>query len=365
MFAADLIPHLAGLDVNQRVAVLRATDGPSVRYGVPASILSSGGQRDTRVKVRVRSVRALARLVREWRPDIIQAHGGEALKYVVLGVPRANGRLVYRRIGAWPETIAGARLTTYGLMMRRAGRVVAVGDTLRRDTVEVFHVAPDRVVSIPNGVELSRLKPTRERKWTRRDLGIPPRAEVILSLGALSWEKDPLAHLEVCARVFSARPRAVHLFVGDGPLRLAVQEGITRLGLNRRIQVLGARADVADLLAASDILLIASRMEGMPGTAIEAGVVGVPVAGFAVAGMPEVVRDGETGRLITPARVDALAECVVDLLSHPSMRREMGRRAQERCRNLFDIREVAPRYLGVYEELLGRRRPTAHVESGP
>lgn len=364
MFAADLIPHLATWDVEQRVAVLRAADGPSVRYAAPARALLSGGLVAPGLKLRLRSARALAGLVREWRPDIIQAHGGDALKHVVLGARTGNARLVYRRIGARPDSMGGARLTSYGLMMRRAAKVVAVGEALRRETVEIFGVPPQRVISIPNGVDLRRLEPTKERDRIRQELGIPPRAEVILSLGALAWEKDPLAHLDVSARVLAARPRAFHLIVGDGPMRAAVEEGMARLGVNGRVRVLGARDDVADLLAASDVLLLASRVEGMPGTAIEAGIAGVPVAGFAIAGIPQVVRDGESGRLAPPGHVEGLAECVVDILSHPRKRTAMGRRAQKRCRELFDIRVVAPRYMGVYQEIVAGSRSTAHQESG-
>jgi glycosyltransferase involved in cell wall biosynthesis len=351
MFAADLIPHLAESNVEQRVAVLRTTDGSSVRYGVPTSVLSSGGLLAPGVKLRLRSTRALAGLVRGWRPDIIQAHGGEALKYVALGVRAGNLRLVYRRIGARPESMAGARLTTYRLMMRRALRVVAVGEALRRETVEAFGVPPERVISIPNGVDLQRMEPTRERERTRRDLGIPPRAEVILSLGALSWEKDPLAHLEVSSRVLASRPRAFHLMVGDGPLRAAVEEGMAGLGLNGRARALGPREDVADLLAACDVLLQASRVEGMPGSVIEAGMLGVPVAAFALADIPEVVVDGETGRLAPVGDTHALAERVIEILASPERRAAMGRAALKRCRGRFDIRVVAPRYLEMYRQL--------------
>jgi glycosyltransferase involved in cell wall biosynthesis len=351
MFAADLILHLAQEDVQQQVAVLRATDGPSVRYGAQVTVLSSRSLVAAGPKLALRSARSLAELVRGWRPDVIQAHGGEALKYVVLSVRGVNNRLVYRRIGARPDSLAGIRLRTYRVMMRRAERVVAVGEVLRKETIEIFGVPPERVTSIPNGVDAQRLEPTRESERTREELGIPPRAEVILSLGALSWEKDPLAHVEVAARVLAARPRAFHLMVGDGPLRAAVEERMARLRLDGRARILGARGDVADLLASSDVLLLASRVEGMPGTAIEAGMAGVPVAGFAIAGIPQVVRDGESGRLVPPGRVDALAECVVDMLSHPSRRAAMGRRAQERCRTLFDIHVVAPRYLELYRDL--------------
>ncbi|HEV8420263.1 MAG TPA: glycosyltransferase family 4 protein [Actinomycetota bacterium] len=359
MFAADLI-RLLDVDVEQRVAVLRAAADHPVRYGAPATVLSSRGLPTPRLNVDLPAGRALAGLVRQWHPHIIQAHGGDALKSVVLAARNGNRRLVYRRIGAVPPSLSTARRAAYGLMMRRALRVVAVGEALRRETVEVFGVSPDRAVSIPNGVDSHRMVPSKSREEIRRELGIPPRAEVILSLGALTWEKDPLAHVETSARVLRARRHAFHVFVGEGPLRKDVAQAVARRGLTGRVRLLGARDDIPDLMTASDVLLLASRVEGMPGTAIEAGMAGVPVAAFAIAGIPEVVEDGQTGRLAAAGQVDELSDSVIDLLSHPASRRAMGLLAQERCRKLFDIRVVAPRYLGLYQELVAAKEPAAH-----
>ena len=78
--------------------------------------------------------------------------------------------------------------------------------------------------------------------------------------------------------------------------------------------LLGARDDVPDLLAASDVLLLASRTEGMPACVIEAGIAGVPVAGYALSGVPEAVVSGETGLLVPPGDRDALVEAVDTLI---------------------------------------------------
>jgi glycosyltransferase involved in cell wall biosynthesis len=145
---------------------------------------------------------------------------------------------------------------------------------------------------------------------------------------------------------------------------------MARLALNGRARAVGPRDDVADILAACDVLLQASRVEGMPGSVIEAGMLGLPVAAFALADIPEIVVDGETGHLAPPGDTQALAQRVIQLLATPERTAAMGTAARKRCRDLFDIRVVAPRYLEVYRQLaVGNGAPTSRrrerERSGP
>jgi glycosyltransferase involved in cell wall biosynthesis len=204
-------------------------------------------------------------------------------------------------------------------------------------------------VTIPNGVDPRRLVSTRGRDATRRLLGIPSNAAVVLSIGALTWEKDPLAHVEVGGRLLGEIDGLVHVMVGDGPMRAKVENAIVRQGVRDRVLSLGSRDDVPDLLAASDVVLLASRSEGMPATLIEAGMAGLPVAAYAVAGVPEVVADGITGLLAAPGDADGLADCVLRLLRDPRARNAMGRAARTRCLTMFDIELIAPQYRAIYE----------------
>jgi glycosyltransferase involved in cell wall biosynthesis len=352
IFASDLIRTLVGLGVEQRVAVLRGSS-VQVPFDAPTTLLEGGRWRVPGLKVDPGAIRRLRELASAWPPDVVQAHGGEALKYAVLALLGTATPIIYRRIGLAPDWLRGARRTVYGSLMRRAVRVVAVAEEVRRETVDAFHVPSANVVTIPNGVDGRRMGRTRSPKETRRNLGVPAGTPVVLSLGAISWEKDPRTHLRITARVLRER-ELVHLWVGDGPMREALRAEADRVGLDGRLQILGSRADVADFLAAADVLLFASRTEGMPAAVIEAGMAGVPVAGFAIAGVPEVVLDGETGILAPPGDVEDLARQVSALLGDQQRRRGMGKAARERCLAQFEIGHIAPRYLSLYEEVVRR-----------
>lgn len=363
VFAADLVGELAKGGLDQSVAVLRTSgrDGPRYRAAVHRLGAETDRPRPTSGVVRVARLRRLLRA----NPDaLVQAHGGEALKYVAVAAATSpNTKVVYRRIGTAPTSIlTGPRRVGHALLMGRAAAVVAVSDAVRDETLRVFGLAPDRIVTIPNAVEPARVAPRTDRVSARAELGLAGDEVVVLSLGALSWEKDPLAALAATAPLLRSSPKVVHLFVGDGPLRHEVDASVQREGLERQARVCGARQDVGDVLAAADLLLVASRadgMEGMPATVIEAGFAGLPVAAYAVAGVPEVVVDGETGLLSRPGDREALAAAVAALVADPEGRRRLGEAGAERCRARYSIAAVAPQYLRLYERLAAAPAPVA------
>jgi glycosyltransferase involved in cell wall biosynthesis len=358
IFASDLILALNEAGVTQSVAVLRGTTGPRVSYEAEEFRLQSGrGIRPLHLDPR--SILRLRSAIRRWKPDLVQAHGGDSVKHSGLAV---GGRIpiVYRWIGVPQGRVASQpRKALYGALLKRSARVVAVAEAVRRELCRMFGFMADRVVTIPNGVDRRRLEPATDPAQMRRELDISPDAPVLLSLAALAWEKDPIGRLNVAARVLRQEPAAVYVMAGAGALRGEIEARVQQNSLGARVRVTGPRADVGDLLNMSDVLLMASRpdgMEGMPGVAIEAGMAGVPVVGYPVAGLPEVVVDGRTGFLVPFQDEEGLAGRVLELMGDEQGRRAMGQEARRVCAR-FDIREVAPRYLELYEEVTGRVGP--------
>lgn len=352
IFAGALMGTLNELGVEQRVAVLRSADPDGVRFPVPFVTLSDGGRPLPVLGLEVVAVRRLQAAVRDQRPDIVQVHGGEPLKLAVAAGIRVP--IVYRRIGGVPSWLAsGPRRRVYGRLMRRVAAVVTVADSLREETIRVFGLPPTAVVTIPNGVDPPSLHPRRDPEAVRDELGIPWDAAVTVAVGALVPEKDPLAALDVMAPLLRDRPDAVHLVVGDGPLRAQVREWADASPRAGAVRVLGRRDDVGDLLHAADVLIFASPpggMEGMPASLIEAGLCGLPVVGFDVAGAGEVVEDGVTGHLVPWGDPAGFRARLTGLLDDPAARKAMGDRAKERC-SRFDIAAVAPRYLDLYRKV--------------
>jgi len=352
IFASDLAATLPDW-VDQRFTVLRPPLAEGLFEGrgvhLVGSHLAVPG-----LRLDLRAVGELRSEMTRWKPHVVHAHGGEAFKSVAAAGIHLPVPVLYRKIGSAPPWIrSGIRLRAHRRLLSRADRIVAVAESVKRELISLFGVREEQVVVVPRGVDPSRLRPIRPRIDVRRELGIEADASVVLSLGALNWEKDPLTHLRITLPELSSG-RLVHVFAGDGPLRAELASAVTQAGVNDGVRVLGSRSDIGDLLGASDMLLLASRTEGMPGCLIEAGMAGLPSVAFDVAGVTEVVSHERSGFVLPVGDLEGMRGALRALASDPSRRATMGDEARRRCER-FDIAHVARRYEEVYLQMGARQ----------
>jgi N-acetyl-alpha-D-glucosaminyl L-malate synthase BshA len=170
--------------------------------------------------------------------------------------------------------------------------------------------------------------------------------------------KRAVKAVEVLARVAKERP-AVLLMVGDGPDRAACEERARELGVRDRVRFVGAQAEVEALLPLADLFLLPSEYETFGLAALEAMACGTPAVAFAAGGLPEVIRDGVDGVLVTPHDDEEMGRVVLALLADAPRRATMSRAAREGAVARFGLDRVVP----VYEDLY--RRVTAAPVGGP
>jgi glycosyltransferase involved in cell wall biosynthesis len=195
------------------------------------------------------------------------------------------------RVGAWVRMLA--------FRYRLGGVVpVAVADEVRA-SIQQLYGYPDPPL-IPNGIPTDEYAPDPDRRvqW-RQAHGIEPHATVLVHVGRFAPPKNHALLIEAFAQVRSDAPLYL-LLVGGGELENAVREQVAALGLQGRVRFLGMRADVADILRASDVFVLSSRWEGNPLSVLEAMAAGLPVVSTAVGGVPELVQEGVTGLLVPP-----------------------------------------------------------------
>jgi glycosyltransferase involved in cell wall biosynthesis len=351
LFASDLAATLPDW-IDQRFTVLHppVAEGLFERQGVhlvDPHLAVPGLGLDLRAMSHLRSQ------ITGWKPDLVHTHGGEAFKSVVAAGVGLRVPVLYRKIGSAPPWIReGIRLRAHRRLLKRADVIVAVAESVKRELISLFRVREQRVVVVPRGVDPSRLQPTRSRIEIRRELGIDPDATVVLSLGALNWEKDPLTHLRITLPAIRSG-LLVHVFAGDGPLRAELASAVARADVGDSVRILGSRGDIGDLLGASDVMLLASRTEGMPGCLIEAGMAGLPSVAFDVAGVSEVVSHQRSGFVLPVGDREGMRQALLALASDASLRVSMGSEARKRVER-FDIAHVARQYEDVYRRIGGR-----------
>jgi glycosyltransferase involved in cell wall biosynthesis len=222
----------------------------------------------------------------------------------------------------------------------------------QRATYETMGVAPDRMVTVPNGVR-PRTR-VLGRDAARRELGLDPRQPVVMTVGRLTVMKGHRYLLDAVPRLLRSFPDLVLVIIGEGHLRGALAEQAERLGVAQAVRLVGHRADARQLLDAADVFVLPSRHEGMPLVVLEAMDAGLPVVGTRVIGTSEAVADGVSGRLVPPQSPDALAAAIDELMGDPVLRRRMSAGGRRRYEELFTATRMARRTTAVYDEVLAR-----------
>jgi glycosyltransferase involved in cell wall biosynthesis len=301
-------------------------------------------------------LRQLSALFRQYRPTVVHTHIiGLNYAYPLMLRYRTPARVhtvhnlaqreVGVRVGAWVRMLA-FRYHIGGVVP------VAVADKVRA-TIQQLYGYPDPPL-IPNGIPTDEYAPNPDtRAQWRQAHGIEPRATVLTHIGRFAVQKNHALLVEAFAQVHSDAPLYL-LLVGGGELENAVREQVAGLGLQGRVRFLGVRADVADILRASDVFVLSSRWEGNPLSVMEAMAAGLPVVSTGVGGVPELVREGETGLLVPSEDAGALAQALQALVDDAARRRAMGAAARQHAVAHFDIRHTVRGYEQLYEALLKR-----------
>jgi N-acetyl-alpha-D-glucosaminyl L-malate synthase BshA len=203
-----------------------------------------------------------------------------------------------------------------------------------------------RIEVIPNFVDTSRFCPDAKAPVARR---------VVTHVSNFRLLKRVEDVVRIFARVRGEMPAKLHL-AGDGPERSHVEALVSLLGLADDVTFFGERVDVAKILQESDVFLLPSETESFGLGALEAMACGVPVVASNVGGLPEVVRDGETGFLASVGNIEAMAKHVRDLLADPDLHARMSRAARTRAEEHFQLEPAVDRYQAVYRRLVGGAR---------
>lgn len=301
----------------------------------------------------LRAAWSLRRRARSFRPHLIVAHGGDPLRVAVLAGLHRLAPIVYVRVAAVPPRLrTPLRARSLAWAYRRAAAFVPVSDSLRAELVDEFGVPAERVRAIRNG----RFPPPElgpaERAALRRELGFTDEAAMVLWVGRLVPEKDPLAAVALAGLLSSRSPGARLVMVGDGPLagRVRATAGADLVTLA------GTRADASRLIGAADLLVSTSATEGAPGVLVEALLAGVPAVSFDQGGVRDVLVPGRTGLLVPPGDLPAMADAVAGLVGDPGRRAALGAGAR-RFGERFHIDRVAEEYDELYREVLAGTFP--------
>jgi len=288
------------------------------------------------------------RVVHTWL-DYTNVKAG--LAAALIGVPR---------IVLSTRSVAPSNFALFQPFMREVYRLLATRSTVcllnnseagARDYERWLRLPRGTFKVVRNGFDFSQLEPAEKGEKARElrtRLGIPLKVPLVGSVLRFSEEKCPLLWIDTAARVAERRPDVRFLMVGDGPLRAEARERAQTCGLGERIVMPGNEKDVAAAIAAMDVFLLTSRLEGLPNVLVEAQALGVPVVTTDGGGAVETLIQGRTGYAIRPHRADLLADAVLKILGNRAWREVARQTSQCFVRERFSISQMIDRTLDAY-----------------
>jgi len=342
-----------------RVESFRADDGRRIAtHELPNMVRDLAPMRD------FRAYRECRRLIREIQPDIVHTHSSKAGILGRAAAWREGGR--EGRIGV-VHTVHGLPFHPYESTRRnaiyirserwaakRCHRIITVCDAMRDQALAAGVGEPGQYTTVYSGMEVERfVHPPVSRSEMRQQLGLAEDAFVIGTIARLAELKGHDDLIDALASFLRAAPEARLLWVGDGWWRDRLEARLRESAIADRVILTGLVAPeaVPGLIAAMDVLAHPSYREGLPRTAPQALLTGVPVVAYRLDGAPEVCVPGETGLLVEPGDAAELREAIEWMHAHPDERRAMGERGRSRCRERFNAPTMVDALYRVYEEV--------------
>ena len=292
-----------------------------------------------------------------WVPDVVHGHDWVVLAAASALARRCGAPLVMTlhatEIGLWggwlTTDFSHWRASVERDLVTEADRTVVCSEPMRREAVEGLQADPDRVLVIPNGVDVAAWVSTgSQQAAARAAVGVPADQPMIVLVGRLEHEKGGQDAIAALARLPS---RSAHLvLVGTGGQRDALAAQAAAAGLGGRVHLVGRLDDtaVAALLGSADVALVPSRYEPFGLVALEAMASGAPVVVARSGGLADIVRPGQTGLVVPPAAPAALAQAITALLDDPEGTAAMAARARVEAADRFGWDAVAQATAEVY-----------------
>lgn len=307
----------------------------------------------------------MSRILKDLKPDVVHAHDPHAVALASLG-------LAFNTSGDSPPLVASRRVTTHlrphtfsRWKYHQVDRFIAASQAVR-STLLHDGVPSDRIVLVHSGIDIHRVQAEPPIN-VHAEFWLPTHAPLVGAAGALTTEKGHRHLIEAAAAVVRDVPDARFVIVGEGELRHALERQIHELHLEKHVFLAGFRPDALAFHKAFDVFVATPAAEGLGTALLSAMASAKAVVATEVGGIPEIVRQGETGIVVPPRDPEALAQAIVRLLKDDELRARMGRAGFEQVRRMFSAERMVEETLTVYRAVAASRHayPASEADRGP
>jgi glycosyltransferase involved in cell wall biosynthesis len=316
----------------------------ALEAGVEVFPIAMRGEVDLPASLRIR------KLITRHGYDIVHSHTSHAHTlafFASLGCRTC--RLVTRRVDF--SIFRNRFLPINGIKYRfMADYYIAISHQIKQVMVN-DGIAAERIFVAHSGIDLQRFARVAGNHLVD-EFNLKPAERVVINVAHLAGHKGQKYLVGAIPHVLAAIPNVRFFIIGKGELMSELQALSVSLGIGHALTFTGFRNDVGAFYKMADLFVMSSVQEGLGTAILDALALGIPVVAAKAGGIPEVIKDGETGRLVEAANPQALAKGIIEMLANVDQARAMARRGQDNVKAEFSIDAMVENNLAVYNRLL-------------
>ena len=295
----------------------------------------------------------LTRLLRKAEPDIVHTHGYFASVISRLAAKKAGIPVIIAHVHSTYWDYHKRHVLIERKLSRFTDKIICCSRAVESFVRDFEKIEGDKTIVIYNGADEERFFPSQDAQSIRAEFGMDKKDPVVGTVSSLTPHKGHHDLLRAASLVLEEIPSVKYLLVGDGPLRERLEEQAKKANIHSSVIFTGEREDIPEVLSLMDVFVLpSSSREGLGLAIIEAMAAGKPVVATEIGGIPEVVKDGETGLLVAPGNPEALARATLRLLRDPNAARVMGEQGRIRFEEKFTKNRMVREIEDLYTDLI-------------
>jgi glycosyltransferase involved in cell wall biosynthesis len=288
--------------------------------------------------------------IKKFEYNIVHSHTSHAQSLVFLAsIGTGTTRLVTRRVDF--SIFRHSFLKLSGIKYRyTADYYIAISRKIKEVLIN-DGIPGDRIFVVHSGIDPQRFMQAT-KAGLLSEFAIKENQKVVINVAHLAGHKGQKYLVQAIPQVLDRLPDTRFIIVGEGELMSELKETAADLGLERELFFTGFREDVADFYQMADLCVMSSVEEGLGTAVLDALALAKPVVATRAGGLPEIIEDGKTGRLVAPADPLALADGIIDMLTRADAAKAMAREGQAMVQSCFSIDSMVDNNIQVYEKVM-------------
>ncbi len=296
----------------------------------------------------------LLRFVVQYKPDLIQANGSDTIKYAaVVKMLWPRFKLVYRNISILSVWLGKSRFKRklYRWLFQQVDHITSVGYEAANDIGKTLLLPDSKITVIRRSVFSTTVNKAEAAAIIKHKYQWSAADRILFAAGSFSSEKNFSFLVEVMAQLCMQSKNIRLIIAGKGPEQEQIQQQIIEKGLQAFIILPGFEADLSTYYAAADVFVMCSKVEGVPGVILEAGLAATPAIANDTGGVKEVIQHGVTGILLPSLDVSSYVTTVLHLINNPALCTQLGEAARQFVTTAFNPEKNIETYINLYNRL--------------